>query len=83
MSECDERGLRRAANLIAAQYANEKSEWPLTNKEISDIIRNTGLTREEVLAKGLDPIGEKMITIRNEVMQRYNIASLNEAIVED
>jgi hypothetical protein len=46
-------------------------------------IRNTALTREEVFVKWLDPIGEKMITIRNEVMQRYNIASLNEAIVED
>ena len=83
ISECEERGLRRAANLIAAHYANEKSEWPLTNKEIYDIIRNTGLTREEVFVKWLDPIGEKMITIRNEIMQRYNIASLNEAIVED
>ncbi len=80
MADCTERGLRKAANLIAAHYANERSEWPLSNREILDIIRSTRLDKEEDFVTWLDPIGKRMIAIRHEIMKRHDVSSLDEAI---
>lgn len=80
MAECTERGLRKAANLIAAHYANDKTELPLSNREIFDIIRGTRLDKEEDFVTWLNPIGEKMMAIRHEVMKQHDIPSLDEVI---
>ncbi len=73
--ECQNRNLRKSANQLIAHYADERG-WPLGPSEIEALIRSNGWETEEEVVAWIGPVIEKMMEIRNEIMQRYRITSL-------
>ena len=75
IAECEERSLRDTANRLIAHYG-EKGGWPLSQEEIEALIRANGWETEEEVVTCLGPVIEAMTEIRDAIMARCGIASL-------
>ena len=83
IDECGRRKLRQTANRLIAHYAADKCDWPLSTQEIKDLILSNGWATEEEVLEWLTPVIGKMISVRDEVMRRYDIQALADEEVKE
>jgi len=81
LRECEQHKTRDAANLLFAHYAPNKTDPPLSEREIRTLIEAGGWSTEEELVEWIAPIIEKLRLIRDEMMSRYGIITFDEGEV--
>lgn len=78
LRECDQHNTRPAANLLFAHYATHKTDLPLSDREVRVLVEDGGWATEEGVVEWLASIIEKLRLIRDEMMSRYGITTLDE-----
>ncbi len=78
LRECGQHNTRDAANLLFAHYAPNKTDPPLSERKIRALVEAGGWTTEEEVVGWTALIIEKLRLIRDDIMSRHAITTLDD-----